>query len=369
MDLPTRQDLFAIGRRTVITTPNLRINPQVVDIEGSDVNLAIIAMSVIGEEIIARLAACFAEFYVETAFRSDLDRVAYDRYGLTRLPATPARVDLTLTRPAPGVSTPGTVAAGTIVQTASGVQFSTDIAVSFTGFQTTATVSATALVVGPGGNVSAGLITRFVTPPFDATLTVTNGNAAGGAEQESDTAFKGRIRGFFATLRRGTLGAIQYGAIQVPGIAVAKAVEVISQNTGLPAAMVQVIVADASGAATSSMLTAVRDKLLEYRALGIPTQTLAGVLASPLPTVEWDIDFDSGVDTVERSELVRAATVAAAQFLAPGATLYRSSLIAAARTVPGAIVRDTSLRVPVGDVVPVNNTTIIRIRPQDVSFV
>jgi hypothetical protein len=49
---------------------------------------------------------------------------------------------------------------------------------------------------------------------------------------------------------------------------------------------------------------------------------------------------------------LKALTVAAVNLLAPQETLQRSLLFALARSIPGAIVPDTAILLPAGDVVP-----------------
>lgn len=369
-DLPARSDLFGVGRRSIITTPGLRINPRVVDTPGSDVNIIIGAESLMGEEVVAALAGCFQGLFVETAQGDHLDRVAFDRYGLTRFPATPSVGQVRLFRVSAAAGA-FTYPAGSRVQTAAGEQYAIDVDAVFGASDLQKTVNATALVAGPGGNVAPNQIVQFADQPFDGTLQVQNSAGfAGGIDAETDSQFRGRIRGFFPTLRRGTLGAIEFGALQVPGIAVARAVEIVNTTTGgdpIPACAVELIVADRDGGSSIPLLQAVRDKLIEFRAAGIPV-TVTGGAVVPV-AVRWDIDFDSGVDTVQVSQQVRAVTVAVSQFLRPGETLYRSSLIAGARQIPGAIVRDTSLVAPVGDIVPTTNTQILRVLSTGVTFI
>lgn len=366
--LPTRADLFAVGRRSLTISPTPRINPSVVDIAGSDLNLVVGSQALMGEEIVAALATCMLGLWVETATGSALDRVAFDRYGLTRFPATPARIDLVLSRPSAGGS--GTYPAGSRVQTPTGTQFSTDLDVSFSGSDTSKAVTGTALVSGPDGNVGANTVTQFADQPFDATLTVTNPTgAAGGAAAESDQAFRGRIRNFFPTVRRATLGAIEFGALQTPGVAVARAIEIDNPNSGFPAAFVQLIIADPDGGATGALETAVANNLLDFRALGIPVEVIGGKLLTPSPTIQWHVAFDAGIDQALAAAQIRAVTVAVASNLAPGDTLYRADLLAAARTVNGVIISDASLVLPIGDIVPTDPSLVIRIDPNSVVFV
>jgi uncharacterized phage protein gp47/JayE len=366
-DLPTRADFFSVGRKSIAITSGLRINPRVVDIPGSDLNIILGAMSLMSEETIAALAVCLQGSFIETASGDQLDRVAFDRFGLARLAATPATVDLTLTRPAAGPA--GTYPAGSRVQTPTGAQFATNTDAVFAGATLTVAVSATALIAGPENNVAAGLVTQFLDAPFDPTLTVTNAaGAAGGAEAEDDIAFRGRLRQFFPTIRRGVIGAIEFGAIQVPGVAVARAIEVENGGTGLPAAAVSLFVADSNGLSTATMVQAVVDALIEFRAAGIPVLVTGGALAPPIP-ITWRLGFETGVNQVEVQEQIRAVSIAVAQFLRPGETLYRSALIAAARTVLGAIINDGSLVSPFGDVTPFPGNLVIRVQNADVTFV
>jgi len=362
----SRQDLFAVGRAAIVATPGIRINPTMIDVPGSDLNLTVGVDAVLGEEISMRSAYAMRGAFAELARGSQLDRVIYDRSGLLRFGATPASVDLVLSRPT-ATGGAGTLDAGSVVQTAAGTQFGLDYAVVFGDALLTTTASATSTTSGADTNVAAGTVTGFSTQPFDTTLTVTNPtSAAGGTDAEDAIAFLGRYRGYFPTLSRGTLGAIEYGATQVPGVAVATATEVVNPGTGYPAAIVQLVIGDVSGNATFDMVKAVANMMLTYRALGIYVQVLSGVVFQQ--AVAWSLAFQTGVNEALAVSRVRAVTVACAQFLAPGATLYRSTLISAARKVPGVIISDSSLVYPLGDVEPTSVQQMIRVASQAVTF-
>ena len=303
---------------------------------------------------------------MELARGSALDRVAYDRTGLLRFSAQPATVDLVLSRPTPPGPMPGTIDAGSVVQTADGTQFGLDVDVTWGSGQLTASVSATALVNGSGGNVVAGSVTSWATAPFDSSITVANpAPASGGIDAENDVQFLGRARGYFPTLARGTLGAIEFGAKQVPGVAVATAIEITNPN-GYPAAIVQLTVGDQNGAASSDLLKAVATALLAYRAAGIFVYVIGGIVV--YQNVQWSLAFSVGTNEALAMNRVSAVCVAIAQFLAPGATLYKSALLSAAASVPGVIVSDSSLILPAGDVVPTIPTQMIRVPSTGVTF-
>lgn len=368
---PTRKSLFDVARRAVAETPNTRINPAVLDVPGSDTNLVAGIASVVGEEVAARGAVAMRGCFAELARGDQLDRLAADRYGLLRFGATPATVAVTLSRPLPGVATPGTFPAGSIVQTSGGIQFATDSDAVFGDFALSATVNCTAVVSGVEGNVAAGAIAAFDTSPFDATITVTNADgAAGGTDTESDIQFLGRIRGFFPTVARATMPAIEYAARQVAGVAVATATEVLNAFNALPAAAVQLVIGDRDGNASPAMIEAVSNELLEWRAGGIPVTVQGGTVF--YQTVRWLPAFQTGYDETLAVARLRAVTVAVSQFLPPGpagGTLYRSALLAAGKQVPGIILSDASLAYPLGDVVPTDVTQMIRILSEGVTFV
>jgi hypothetical protein len=118
------------------------------------------------------------------------------------------------------------------------------------------------------------------------------------------------------------------------------------------------------------MVTAVSDKMLGYRAAGIPVFVLTGTVV--YQAVQWALAFKTGYDETLATSRVRAVTVAVGQFLPPGpanGTLYRSTLISAAQQVPGVLVSDSSLVMPMGDVVPASAGEMIRILPTSITFV
>lgn len=366
MDLPNRSDLFAVGRKYVRGVPNTRVNVNLVDVAGSDLNLILGSQSVMGEAVVAAMAKCQAGLFFDSARGSQLDRLASDRLGLTRKAESPATIDLVLVRPTDGAGG-GTIAAGSRVQTPAGTAFALDVDVTFGGSDLSKTGTGTALVTGPQSNVGEGQISSWLDAPFDETIIPSNPTpAAGGADAESDAQFKGRIRGFFATIRRGVLGAISFGATTVAGVSVAQAYEIVNPGQALPGGAVELIIGDANGNATTDMIQAVIDAMLTYRAAGIPVFVSSGVVQREL--VEWDLEYQAGIDTKQAQANVRAITVALTQFLAPGAPLLRSTLLAGASSVPGVIVGHGALVQPAGDVETTNNSQILRVLAQDVSF-
>ena len=149
-------------------------------------------------------------------------------------------------------------------------------------------------------------------------------------------------------------------------MSVATASEAINEN-GFPAALVQLVVGDAAGNASDTMLQEVKDELENWRAGGIPVVVVGGtVIYQP---IQWALAIDTGYDQQKVLSEITAVTVAVTQFLRPGDTLYRATLLAAARTVPGAILSTNALALPLADTVPAMSNFIIRVRPTDISFV
>lgn len=373
MDLPSRADLFAAARRYAKQQPAPKINPAVIDVPGSNLNLLFGGASLMGEMITAAWAKCIRGLFVSTAVGAQLDNVIADRFGITRLPANPASADLKFIRPTSGGGG-GTIPAGSQIQTAKGSIFSlaTDVVFGSTDLVQQSTparpLSAIAQIVGSSQNVEASTLTSFIDQPFDSTITVTNPTgAAGGTDVESDAAFRARALRFFLTLRRGILAAIEYGATTVPGVAVASAFDIVNPGNALPAGAVQLVIADSNGNASSTMIQSVADVQLSYRSGGIPVFTTGGSVI--FEQVAYQLAFQAGIDTAAATEAVRATMVAISQFYRPGQPLLEDDVRAAARAVPGVIVKSGSILAPEGDVYTTSNNQIIRVRPQDVTFV
>jgi hypothetical protein len=83
LDLPSRLDLFAVGRAYVLTRAT-RVQPEQVDVQGSNVNLVVGSTSEVGFYLVKQLAYQIARLFIDSAEGEDLDRLAWDRYQLVR---------------------------------------------------------------------------------------------------------------------------------------------------------------------------------------------------------------------------------------------------------------------------------------------
>jgi uncharacterized phage protein gp47/JayE len=355
-DFPTRLDLFAIARRFLVARAR-RIDPTQVDVAGSDANLFVGSVSYLGHALIRQLVSRVNALLLEGAEREDLDRYASDRYSrFSRHGAAAARVPVVFSRSSTAGGA-GTIPVGTKLQSLTGIEYVTLTAAVFGSGTTTVTVNARAVLAGASYQVGANAIRRFATTPFDTSLMVTNPTAAtGGADREADSVFRERIRDFWQAARRGTRAAIEFGARTVPGTESASAREVTL--AGIPQRVVELFVADASGAANDALAAEVRTALDEWRACGIYV-VIRGSIPQMVP-VTLALSFDAAVDTVTVSEQVRAAIVEYVNSLGVGQPLLRNDLgaILTRFRESGLLPTVGSIVAPAGDLYPDSGKTL-----------
>lgn len=361
-DLPNRVVLFnAFADELLLRAEGRqdgrRITPAEVFTDGSDINLIGAAGSAMAEEVMRQLGRGLSALTLDGARGIELDRLCADRYNgeVVRKAASPSRVRLTLARPT-FTAGAGVFARGSRVQTQGGVVFVTTEDATFGATALSVSVEARALNAGLSGNVPAGAIVAFVTQPFDPTITVTNPVfASGGDATESDAALRARARLFFVSARRGTLGAVEFGALTVEGVRQATAEEE-ADVYGVLTGRVFLYVADANGQANASLTAAVTLAIRAYRAAGLPV-TVVG--ASPVFTpIVLALSFDANVDAAVAFDRVRTVVLGQVNQTRPNKTLYRSLITSAARSVTGVLVADGAVVTPAGDVVPTSGQVI-----------
>ena len=353
-DTVTYEDLFDTGRNEAIRLPS-RFAPEIVDTDGSDVNVSIAVNAAMADEVAGFLSASLVETFLSTAAQvggEPLDRWVWDRYSLTRQAQQAAVVPVTFTRTNPTAGALS-IPAETQVGTADGIVFSTVTELVFPSAANTGpqTVTATAFVAGDGGNVEAGAINTVLSTLDENGVTVTNLEpAAGGQPEETDTALAARARDFFVNARRGTAAAIFNGCVTTPGVAEANVIEDLDPN-GDPQFRVQAIISDQNGQANSALAQNVADNLQEFRALGVPVTVIGGTPEFVTIIIEG-ISFQATSNTNQLIDEMRGLVVSAVNDLAPGATLERSLIIQAMKFSPLVNIPDTALVTPAGDLVP-----------------
>ncbi len=363
MDLPTRLDLFAIGR-DYLRTRAQKIDPKQVDMEGSDANLFVGSVSDIAYELVNQIVVAFRKHFLSSCSGEDLDRYAWDKYRMKRKAASPGRVKVRFYRMSAAAGA-GVVPAGTVVQTKTGVDYVTLNTADFTQTALESTpVNARSVQAGKAHHAAIGAINRIPQPGslFDPSIRVVNDvESAHAMDREEDGPFRVRIQEYWNTTRRGTLAAIAFGALETPGVASADVVEELDGDAK-PARIVRLFAADEHGYSSPGLMI----DLDEYRAAGI--QVVRTEAAPEYVDIVYRLRFQAGKDTAAIAEQVRAATVGRVNQSRVNGVLFRGVLMEVLRSFEddGLIPTDDSIVEPVGDLVPTQGyavrTTIDRVK-------
>ena len=369
LTLPTRQDLVNIAKAMILTlqlqSGSTKIDPGLIDRAGTDLNLVTYAGVGLSEETIRQIKSLMAIMYVDSATGSDLDKLAFDRYGLTRPQNSNATVQVTFSRPTTAGGG-GVISAGTVLAHTSGLTFTTIYDTVFGAGDLSQTNYAVCSQPGTIGNIYPNTLTVISSAIFDTTITVNNPyNGAGGQFTATDDQYRAIIRNFYATQQRGTLAALIEGAMTVPGVANVSAYDNLDAS-GIANGSASVIISDLSGNSNNYMVTQVTLALNSWRAAGIPITVIGAQLINQAISIH--IEYQAGIDTINAQNSVRSAILNAVNGLAPGQTLLVASILAAANSVAGVIVYKDAVLVPTGDVVP-SQGQIIRTSAGFISFV
>lgn len=366
MASPTWQEIYNTGKaEAILRRPEVSVR----DGDVSDMLLAGGAAMV--DRAIGYTAERVAATFLDGARGDDLTVLASDHWGVVRTGAVKSVGTVTFTR-AGADATPQEFPVGTVVATerdsrGNEVRFVTTAlaswAVSTNGDVTVATEAETA---GVAGNVAADAVTRIIsTPPGGGTYTITASAAGvGGAAEETDPDLRDRVRRVNLTQRRGTLEALEVGALEV---AIVKKATAVDDGTGL----VTVYVTDASGASTGTtktvspslvddgtMTAKVAIELVSWAAAGGLVNVTGGTLQSVDITVALTVRL--GVDVSALVAAVQTAITSAVSRLKIGETLYKSLIQAAARAVDPDNIVECSVTLPATDTAPTTAGHIIR---------
>lgn len=353
--LRTFDELYTVGQAEVQSR-----NPELTDWREGSVNDAYLGGACVAvDEVVRVLVALFGAQFVDTATGGDLDALAADRFGLTRTAASASVGTLTFTRD----SSTGVleIPAGTTCKaTVNGesVTFTTDEAGWMAAADDTVDVRATCTATGTTGNVAADTITTIVDAiPGDSGATVTNADRfVGGAPEESDAAFRDRIRRYFGTLRKGTVSALEAGALSVAGVSYVYVDEtfVAPEDGGY----VAVYVGDADGRGNDALADAVTTELEAWRAAGVRVVVTAA--AREEISLALVLTIGANVDQTTLAANIRAAVLAYTNSLAPGATLYTSQVVAVALAVSTSLLA-CSVTAPTADYAPTEPYYAVRV--------
>lgn len=269
------------------------------------------------------------------------------QFNFPRLGATYATTTVTFTKNLPAAQ-PIVISVGDIVQTQGGayqyavVADTTELSysVSQKGYvlvagatSLTATVQAT--VAGSGSNVIAGAISQFGTsiPGIDS---VTNGQPVeNGYDAETDEAFRARFQLYLATLAKATKAAILAAALSVQQGLVVNLLE-NQRPDGTPLmGSFTAIVDDGSGNPPTSLLNNVYAAIDATRAFSV--QPFVAAPTEIAATIVITIRLAPGANAAITNTTVQNAITGIVNETAAGATLYTSTIDAAAKLVTGVI--------------------------------
>ena len=359
-DLPNSETLVEIGLQTIVGTPGTRLTEAAARREGSDLDVILHVGGAMGEEVVRQLGTVAAGLLLDTAEDEALDRLVFDLpFPVERKKATGAFVSVRFTRPT-ALKGPGTIEAGYKVSLGGSsfrTLFPTPVAVGVL----TVVADAQCEKTGPEGNVPTGPVGKLVGTLWDTTFVPSaDGPGAGGSDAETNESLRSRARTAHETARKGTLAAIENGALTVPGVAHAAAYEFLEPD-GTPARAVELIVSDGAGNSNAALQAAVLAVMPEYRAGGIPVVVSGGIPV--LEDVILVLTFATGIDTQAAFAAASARIVASINALGPGQTLVREARIVEPALAGGSTVTGiVGLKViePAGDVVPPTQQTVIR---------
>ncbi len=370
-DLPSREELFQRFRQAALAVPDTKVSAREFDRPGSDLNLLAASGSLMGEEMIRRMAQAVANSFEDTAESNGLDRVVFDRKGIARKPAAPAVGEVELTR-LTATAGAGTIIGGlpgsgppapTRIRTNQGiVYFLTENAPFGAAELGPITATIQAELAGIEQEVEDNQAWNFVDVPFDTTITIANPDpTAGAADEENDVRYRGRAKNFFPTVRRGTRAAIQFGLDSTPGVDSAAVIETINPVNGFPACSAQGFILDVLEQANQTLSARAQLRLLEFRPIGIPVILIPGT--PQFVDIEFlGSSFDTSIvlDTSAAANDVKTAIIAALNNQRPNQVLLRTTILAAARTVPGFVIEDTNLVEPAGTLLPASADIVFR---------
>jgi uncharacterized phage protein gp47/JayE len=197
-----------------------------------------------------------------------IENAIYNAFGFTQIPAQPSSGTLTLTF-YKALSDVAYLPTGTEFATsgANPLYFVTEQDYTIAAGSTSADLIVYCTTAGVAGNVNANAIT-IMTNPISIVKSVANSLAfTSGEEAESTSARKQRFNKYIQSLARGTVAAIQYGCLEVNGVAGAYVDDSL-------VGVVNVYCHDSNGNLSDELKAKIIANLENYRAAGIQVNVL-----------------------------------------------------------------------------------------------
>ena len=331
--------------------------------EGSDLDGITGAAAMLADESIRIAVELFSELFFDTANGAALDALAQDRFGLAREPATASIGTVVWTRSAAGGYV---ILAGTRFKAVVGTETITVQSTSAMGLlatDTTISIPVQATTTGRATNAAANTVTTVLDVVLaDPSATVTNPEPlAGGSDAESDDAFRDRIRRVYSTLRRGTIAALETGALSVPGIGIVTVDESFVETTG----HVKVYVGDPDARSNELLAGLVATELENWRAAGILVDVLGSTREEVGLTLR--IAVEAGSDQVAVADACRAAIVAYGDTLAAN-QVGQTSRVEKACHDASELVVGVTVETTVAELTPSAPENAIRFTPETIAI-
>lgn len=304
-ELPTVDELIETGRASlrVDLDPN---GTGAIDLNaGSRLDVALSLNAALGLRALRFTGDRVAASRLASAVDTDLEALALDLFQETRKGDNRATGYVWLQRLGGGAAT--TIPKGTRVgvpatatKRAIVYQATELFPVASAGGTQQIQVPIEAVEAGPHANLADRIFLNTILDPLEAKWTIVQPESAkgqdlviaGGADRESDDVLRARLQQLdpLAQRQRGTRAAILGGALRVPGVRYATAVETLDGMVGL-------WVGDESGRLSSAMQIAIDKELLQWRCYGAPcparSYTLATVVVSMIVFLQRSMsEFD-----------------------------------------------------------------------------
>lgn len=285
------------------------------------------------------------EFYYRTYknFQWSVENSIYNSFNFQPQPAVKANGSLTLTFSNALTSTL-TIPIGTQFATTgqNPLYFQTTSAYTISVGATTASITVYCTTPGTIGNVGANTIT-VMTNPISVVSTVTNPSAfLTGMDEETPAQRKARFANYVNTRARGTKRALEYGTLEVSGVA---GVYVDDSQLGV----VTVYAYDSAGNLSSTLQTSIQNNLENYRTAGIP------VLVTPIVKLTTDVSVTLTVtslyNTTSFIQYVQTQITNYLNAFSASDPLYLSNLNAFIRGLDTTGILNVQITTPTADII------------------
>lgn len=290
LTIPSFDDLYEAAKAELLArTQRLRdFSP------GSGLDATAGLSAILADQVIRYAARRFDALFIDRARGQDLDTLIEDRWPLSRHPALPSRV--TVSVPRGGLEGDVVIHEDAVfrAQAADGTTFefsppqtqtlTESSSPTFIVFELLCTSEGRATNLPSDGTTWEVVGLGDGTDISSATLTTQSPGFVEGADVESDDAFRTRAKLYDATLVRATMEALLTGALSVPEVRLASVVEVAlpvySPLATFGILAPRVYVGDTEGQGTTPMVAAVFAELRHWRAAGVNVTVLPA-------TIEW----------------------------------------------------------------------------------